>query len=209
MRSNFTYSLNEENIRRQLREQSAPLKEEAWQKFSAYSEAHARPVAVRKFPKLNLQLNRKFMMPVAAAAALILVTVLLLNVVNFKPAAKKTAVNAASAEPFVPMPQLSEPETLMSMSQRSRPEQPVLTQNVPALQPDKPQITSDKAGTAPQETGAKSAGQGSVSAGADLQALAQPKKKARVQAPDIEPAQLQDIRPTVLSPEQEEDIRPN
>ena len=208
MRSNFTYALNEDGIRRQLQEQTAPLKEEAWQRFSAYSEAHTRPVAVRKFPQVKINISRKLVVPVAAGLTLILVTVLLVNMITLKTAGKKTAASIQTTEPFVPLPQISEPETLMSMAQRSQQKETALPENVPATQPDKPQLTADKSAAVPQQKNPQSP-TGSQPLTGEPQATVEAKKKTRVQAPDLEAVQLQDIRPTILSAEQEEEIRPN
>lgn len=206
MRSSFTYRLNEEKIRRQLRENVAQPSEDAWQRFTAYADSHSKPVHVRKLPSFKIPFSGRALMPIAAAVVLILVTILTLNVVNI--GEKKSAEKIKeSSEPFVPMPQVHDSEVIMpgSMAASPKPETQ-LTQNVQALQPDKPEVKPPSKQEKKDADDSQSAvGSGSMQTAAAVPAA---KTKTRVQV-DIEPIQLPDIRPTLLTPEQEENIRPN
>ena len=104
MKPQFTYALDEAKIRKELQDLKAGNAEDAWQKFSQYAEAQPRPASTRKLPVMKLQVDRRILMPVAAAIVIILLAVLLFNVIDFKKSAKNRTEKAVVAEPLFQCP---------------------------------------------------------------------------------------------------------
>jgi hypothetical protein len=214
MKPQFTYSLDEARIRKQLQDLKAGNAEDAWQKFSQYAESQPRQISTRKLPVIKLQLDRRILVPSAAVLVIILLAVLIFNVVDFRKSSKSSAQKAIVAEPFVPMPQVSEAETLVPPD-RQEPAEGQFLQNDKALVSSKPEVVREKAenGAPPEKEPTPAVASRTVlkkETGAEAQTTqAEVKSKKREPEEQLVPLQLPDIRPTLLTEEQVDDIRPN
>ncbi len=213
MKQHFTYQLNEEKIRKQLKELSASKTEGAWEKFAEYSNAQPGSANKRSLPQLNLQLNRKTLLSAAAVLVIVLLSVLVVNFTGNSSNSKKQQ-KASVNEPFVPMPSLNEPEITAPPLARSENPKPAANGNSDARPSDKPTLVKEELAQKPLTK--KKTTKDSIPAGTlktpEMQTAStqgEVKKKRREGADLLQPVQLPDIRPVILTEEQEEDIRPN
>src|SRR5204863_9054813 len=80
----FNYEIDERNLRIQLRSMEVPMKEDAWQKFEAYSAEHPFRTPKTKMINLQLHLNRNVVLPVVFAMVICFFSVLLFNFISIK-----------------------------------------------------------------------------------------------------------------------------
>lgn len=82
--SNFTYEIDERNLRLKMKEFTVPVKEEAWQKFESFSEATGNQNRENRLKKFNFSLNRSVVLPSVFGVIIILFSFLLVNFVSIK-----------------------------------------------------------------------------------------------------------------------------
>ena len=214
MRQHFTYQLDEEKIRKELRDRRVAPSEDAYQRFCAYSDTQVRQVT-RRMPAVNIKINRRFVVPAAAAIVLITLSFLLANFIGGKNDKRSAEI---TAEPFVPMPQ-SEVELIPQPETQELPHV-VTTDNSQALETSKPELVPEKkSATQPPGNANEKSDPPAVTLANEQPATTsvqpattqvQVRKKERRDAEDIlEPVQMPDIRPTLLTNEQQEEIRTN
>jgi hypothetical protein len=84
MSQTSTYVIDEQCLSGKLKNLSAPLKEDAWRKFETYAEAHKRPVAKNRLQNIHFTVNRNVAMPAAFGLIIILFSMLLFNFISVK-----------------------------------------------------------------------------------------------------------------------------
>jgi hypothetical protein len=82
----FNYEIDERNLRIQLRSMEVPMKEEAWQKFEAFSAGHPFKTQKTKMINLQLHMSRNVVLPVVFAIVICFFSVLLFNFISIKKA---------------------------------------------------------------------------------------------------------------------------
>lgn len=220
MSNHFTYEIDERNLRIQLKELEVPVKEDAWQKFEIFSDAqvsHHTNSALRNF---NLNLNRNVVLPVVFGVIIILFSFLLVNFISIKNPKKENAQKAEISPVIKPEPQPLENKTAAAPL-KTVPEMQPDTKNNEALNVAEVKITKEGAvadipapvSPQPQQTEPQIAGTevaAETTSTADVKSETPVKKKRKRRSAEvIESDQLPDIRPSLISEEHEEDIRPN
>ena len=209
MKQQFTYSLDEAKIRKQLQDLKPGNAEEAWQKFAQFADEQPRPITSRKMPAIKLNVDRRIVVPAAAALVIVVIAVLLFNFIDLKKTSKNNTQKAVVAEPFVPMPQVSEAETIIP--EKQEPLETQLAENNKALAASKPELVKDKSSEpeVPKKddplasaNNAKTSQPGTPEP-QTTQAVVK-KKKA-----EVAPLEVPELRPSLLTDEQVDDIRPN
>ena len=89
--SHFKYEINERNLRVQMKDNSVPYTDEAWQKFENYSASQKQHTHGSVMTQFNLSLNRNVVLPVVFGGVIVLFSLLLFNFVNIKNPALETA----------------------------------------------------------------------------------------------------------------------
>lgn len=224
MRQQFTYRLDEDKIRKELRSYRTSSAPEAYQRFCAYSDAHSRPVSKSSFPGFSMKLDRRFAVPAAAAVVLLVLSLVLANFAGNGKSDREAA--DLHAEPFVPAPSF-EPETIIPQPVTRDLPEPVAANNDEGLQVSKPVLVREKKDSTDRKndrperslpvaaslpggpTGSIQAQTATTQAQTATTQGEVKKKERRDAALILEPVQLPDIRPTLLSTEQEEEIRTN
>ena len=93
--SNFTYEIDERNLRIQMKEFIVPVKEDAWQKFETFSDSMVNKHRENRLKNFNFSLNRGVVLPSVFGVIIILFSFLLVNFVSIKNPSK---VNDQKAE---------------------------------------------------------------------------------------------------------------
>ena len=88
--SNFTYEIDERNLRIQLKEFVVPLKEDAWQKFETFSDSMVSQQRENRLKSFNFSLNRSVVLPSVFGIIIILFSFLLVNFVSIKNPVKES-----------------------------------------------------------------------------------------------------------------------
>jgi hypothetical protein len=215
MKQQFTYSLDEAKIRKELMDLKPGNAEDAWQKFSQYADTQPRQVAVRKMPVIKLAVDRRILVPVAAAIVIIVLAALVFNFMDLKKSSKTNNQKAVVAEPFVPMPQISEAETILPPPEKQDPMETQWSENSKALAASKPEVVKEKSEKplpSPNDGAMASAVKPKpteTAGSADAQTTQAEVKKKKAQNKELVPLQVPDLRPNLLTDEQVDDIRPN
>jgi hypothetical protein len=213
----FNYELDERNLRLQLKDLEVPVREDAWQKFEAFSGIQPRMRMKRQF-NFQVVMNRNVILPVIFGGIIILFSFLLFNFIsikdhkadNNKPEAnQKAELSAASVMP------VSETKTEVKADLNSQPlSQPVneptqIASIPPAAAEPQAQKAEVPAGPASIDQGTKPATEVAPSSLDNLMnstTTTEPAKKPRRK---VKADAMQDIRPTVVSDDAEAEIHPN
>ncbi|MBL7934071.1 MAG: hypothetical protein JNL60_19360 [Bacteroidia bacterium] len=227
MSNQFTYEIDERKLRMQLKDMEYPLSENSWQKFENYAASHVVHRASSATGAFRLNLNRNVVLPVVFGAVVISFSLLLLNFVSLKPAHKHEEQKAEVFKPAVtsPAPVKKETAKVQTAVQAAQPE--IKTENtsvaVNSITPesnhsagmagDKLESTVVKATeiaqSVPSEAPAQIVNENiQAQTASNTEAEVAVKKKRKK---NLDPAaQLQEeIRPTIVSDTQEEEVRPN
>ncbi|HOZ87043.1 MAG TPA: hypothetical protein PL029_04745 [Bacteroidia bacterium] len=89
--SHFKYEINERNLRMQLKDNSVPLNDEAWNKFESFSATQKNYAHENVMKRFNISLNRNIVLPVVFGGVIVLFSLLLFNFVNIKNPNQETA----------------------------------------------------------------------------------------------------------------------
>lgn len=227
MSSPFTYQIDERNVRMQLKDLEYPLPENAWNKFESYASSKVVPKAPGGLASLRLNLNRNVIVPVVFGVVVVSFSIMLVNFISIKPASKQaerqlkplpvtTSVETASSPVVVstqekrlqekqkePAPQQLSQENL-SLPELSHSSMPGEKTRIPGSQPaTELSVVQNSAADSGEQAPATLV---NTELKADTETVV--KKKRRK---NVDPAtQVQEeIRPTVVSDNQEEDVRPN
>jgi len=94
----FSYEIDERNLRVQLKNLDIPQREEAWQRFESFADAHPIVMQRQAFKGFQFKVNPQALMPVIFGGIILLFSLLLYNFVSIKkdPNAQ-TAVASAPA----------------------------------------------------------------------------------------------------------------
>jgi hypothetical protein len=219
MNNHFTYEINERNLRIQLKEFVLPVKEDAWQKFEAFSDttvSHRRESRVKEF---NFNLNRNIVLPVVFGVIIILFSFLLVNFISIKNPKKENDQKAEVKTETVTKPVIKE-STPQIIPQKPGPEikQEATTPQVAdsKITEENPAITSNAVVNKTEPVQATQAAINPVTSSEtivntnDVKKEAPVKKKSKRRSSEVvESEQLIDIRPTLVSEERDSEIRPN
>jgi hypothetical protein len=196
MSKQFTYAIDEQILRGKLTSMSAPLREDAWSRFDSYAVAHARPVETSRFKNFNITLNRATVLPAAFAVIIVFFSFLLFNFISINPKKANLAHPAESAS--VPFPQvIVEPLS----AQPAQPQTQGSENNQFALKTSEASIVKEPVVT--QESKA------SVADESMLTASSMPVAKKRRLSDVAGAAQIQEIRPTIITEDMDPEVRPN
>lgn len=210
--SNFTYEIDERNLRLQMKDFTVPVKEDAWQKFETFSDSMVSQQRSTGFKSFNLNLNRSVVLPSVFAVIIILFSFLLVNFVSIKNPAKDTDQKAEASPVNIPSP-ANEPknEQAAPVIVKETAVEPVATVTVADIKPEEKAminaIVSAPETVAEQTVAAtETASETIASEETDDKA----KRRARRRAEAVESQKLLEIRPTPVSEEREvEEVRPD
>jgi hypothetical protein len=230
MSNHFTYEIDERNLRMQLKDQEVPLSEEAWKRFESFTNSqtvHQQRHGIRKF---NLTLNRNIVLPAVFGAVIISFSFLLFNFISIKDPQKTLEQKAEVVKPVITVPAAAakvQKQNVVVVQTES----PVKTETTPVetkpVAEAKPQAFVSQSGMpgdkaepkrveqVPAETAASintapdNGAQVQTSmVNTEIKAEEVPVKKKRRRHSQVE-EQLPAISPSLVSDEQEADVRPN
>ncbi len=209
----FTYAIEERNLRIQLRALQAPIREDAWQKFELYADAHPFQMPSTGFSGLNINLSRNVVLPVVFGLIICLFSFVLFNFISIK---DSPANNIQKAEHVsTPAPEYKEvvipmPNSLPVKKETVKTE-PFIKPSAPAPVVEKPAFTllseigsSSTTAEAPATT---SSIDQTVASTLEVKPESQTKKTTRKVSKAEQ--QLMEIRPTPVSDEEEQEVTPN
>jgi len=207
--SNFTYEIDERNLRLKMKEFTVPVKEEDWQKFETFSDTMISQSRENRM-RFNFSLNRNVVLPSVFGVIIILFSFLLVNFVSIKNPVR--AVDQKSEElPVMPM-QEPKIEQTVPRAEKAKVETPAaVTETVADIKPEEkammtalvtePEITNTPSIATSVETPSDIASQ-------ETEAKAKRREIRRAEA--LEAQKLLEIRPTPVSEERDaEEIRPD
>jgi len=207
--SNFTYEIDERNLRLKMKEFTVPVKEEDWQKFETFSDTMISQSRENRM-RFNFSLNRNVVLPSVFGVIIILFSFLLVNFVSIKNPVR--AVDQKSEElPVMPM-QEPKIEQTVPRAEKAKVETPAaVTETVVDIKPEEkammtalvtePEITNTPSIATSVETPSDIASQ-------ETEAKAKRREIRRAEA--LEAQKLLEIRPTPVSEERDaEEIRPD
>ncbi len=209
----FTYAIDEQNLKIKLKALQAPMREDAWQKFEMYADAHPFQMPSTGFSGLNINLNRNVVLPVVFGLIICLFSFMLFNFISIK---DSPANNFQKAEHVTPSaPEFKEvvipmPQSLPAKNESVKME-PFIKPSAPAPVVEKPvfalpsEIGSTNNMTAEVPATATSIDQTVAST---LEAKPETQKKSYRKSNKAE-QQLMEIRPTPVSDEEEQEVIPN
>jgi type IV secretory pathway VirB10-like protein len=207
--SNFTYEIDERNLRLQMKDFVIPVKEDAWQKFETFSDTMVSQHRENRLRNFNFSLNRGVVLPSVFGVIIILFSFLLVNFVSIKNPAK-ISEQKAEVKPV----EMVAPE----------PAAPKIEKTVPVVVPAEikadPQVvaaaevkTEEKTPvTAPEvksETAVVATGTTDASASPDTEEEKAKRKAERRAARAAERQKLREISPTPISDEGDSEVRPD
>ncbi len=208
--SNFTYEIDERNLRIQLKEFVVPVKEDAWQKFETFSDSMVSQHRENSWKNFNFSLNRSVILPSLFGVIIILFSFLLVNFVSIKNPVKEsdqkaeTLTNSVPAEEIKPKMEKAVPVIV----NESKPE--VLTDATPTVA-EEVQVTV--AVPKPEATPVQTASTTDTPAEKIVNNTAtqevKTKRRGRIRAEAVESQKLSEIRPTPVSEERDSEIRPD
>lgn len=218
MSNQFTYEIDERNLRTQLRELEVPLKEDSWHKFEAFSDTQVGQHTSSPLRNFNLNLNRNVVLPVVFGVIIVLFSLLMVNFISIKNPKKESAQNSAASPAVSQELQINsqKPAAMAKPQPQVQPEQ----KNADALNvaevkagTEQPAadiasaVTSEPQQTAPQLPATEITSETSATAAVKVEAPEKKKRKRR--SSDVVDPELLQIRPTLVSESEEENIRPN
>lgn len=103
----FTYQIDEQSLRSQLKNLAVPFNEISWTKFENYSDAQAPlHISSKRFRDFQLNVNRNVVVPIVFGAVVISFSFLLFNFISIKnPTSVKTVAPSENVE--IRLPELS------------------------------------------------------------------------------------------------------
>lgn len=231
MSNQFTYEIDERKLRMQLKDLEYPLSENSWQKFESFAATNVMHNASAGKGTFRLNLNRNIVLPVVFGAVVVSFSLLLLNFVSLKPNHKNEEQKAETLKPAVTIatPIKKEPIKMQQVAQipqpvvsseKTNPEAPViaasnhsagmmgekLVSNSVSKPVETSQNTTAEITTPSAENIVQTQAVVNTEEKSDTEVVV--KKKRRKHSDPA--AQLQEeIRPTVVSDAQEEEVRPN
>jgi len=208
--SNFTYEIDERNLRLKMKEFTVPVKEDAWQKFESFSDDMVNEHRENRMKNFNFSLNRSVVLPSVFGVIIILFSFLLVNFVSIK---NPSRVNEQKAE-VKPEPVVI-PEVLPNVTKTNpvakaeiKPEAPVVIA-APAVEPKVEETTASTTMATKQEAAAV---QPATSTEIVTDAAVEEAKARRAErraARAAEKQKLQEISPTPISDEGDSEVRPD
>jgi len=214
--SNFTYEIDERNLRIQLKEFVIPVKEDAWQKFETFSDSMVSHHRENRLKNFNFTMNRNVILPSVFGVIIILFSFLLVNFVSIKNPVKDNGQKAETATKMItaaagePAPKIEKPAP--AVITESKPEVlPVVTPTVAEVKTEevKAVTAAPKSDPEPVQTinTTETPAETIVTSTSNEEVKA--KRKARRRAEAVESQKLSDIRPTPVSEERDSEIRPD
>jgi hypothetical protein len=220
--SNFTYEIDERNLRLRMKDFMVPVKQDAWQKFESYSETTVSEKLEGRLKNFNFSLNRNVVLPSVFGVVIILFSFLLVNFVSIKSSAKENtqkaeASPAVSSTPSAPQEQLNKQAVPAVAKPKQQSEMPAEEVKVPDVKPEEKAILNNLVSTSatiPEQVPASSVQAIPAEPGGDSVAKqdeeVKSKRRAERRAARAEAQKLEEIRPTPVAEERDvEEVRPD
>ncbi|PBQ31659.1 hypothetical protein CNR22_07715 [Sphingobacteriaceae bacterium] len=204
--SNFTYEIDERNLRLKMKEFTVPVKEEAWQKFESFSEATGNQNRENRLKNFNFSLNRSVVLPSVFGVIIILFSFLLVNFVSIKNPSRVNEqkveikpVVASTPEPVV----TSKVETLgpVPVAEVKAEPAPVIETKVEEKVAATPEVKTEQTIVAPTKVETTT----DVVSDEEKARLKAERRAARA----AERQKLKEISPTPISEEGDSEVRPD
>lgn len=213
MSRHFTYEIDERNLRMQLKDLELPCDEEAWQKFSTYSNAQKIKSQEHRFSKVNISLSRNVLIPAVFVAIILLFSFLLFNFITINNPVKQEAPNQVHETPSgviasKPASGIQEPkqQTALPASVESA---SLNTSQTATQVPANQSAVVINSVIANGDTNTQKQVSQITSPADSTKQTATKKHHKRHNSEVLETEQLRDIRPTLVADDQETDVRPN
>lgn len=214
--SNFTYEIDERNLRLKLKEFMVPVKEEAWQKFEnsvTITVNHQRESRL----KFNFSLNRNVVLPSVFGVIIILFSFLLVNFVSIKSPVKESGQKAEITPLSNPRQDEPKQQAVPVKAEQKQTEMTSPNTTVADIKPEEKVILTNLVSapetlapqTTPQQAIITEPNGDSIAANpSDEEAKA--KRRAERRAARAEAQKLEEIRPTPVAEEHDvEEVRPD
>lgn len=208
--SNFTYEIDERNLRLKMKEFTVPVKEEAWQKFESFSEASGNQNRENRLKNFNFSLNRSVVLPSVFGVIIILFSFLLVNFVSIKNPSRvneqkveakpviaptPAVVAAAKVQEPTPAPVAEiKPEVKVEAAPILETKAEVKVASLPEVKPETPAVAPAKVEATPE-----------VVSDEEKARLKAERRAARA----AERQKLKEISPTPISEEGDSEVRPD
>lgn len=133
MSSHFNYEIDERSLRNRFKEHKIAFTENAWASFEEYQSKNSKTKSFENPIKLNLSINKNFIMPIVFGAIIIGFSLVLFNFINIKnkPGTTQNAVviNNAPIKKPQPKPEIKKVIPVIDTIKK----QDTLTINTPSI----------------------------------------------------------------------------
>ncbi|MDI1354348.1 MAG: hypothetical protein PSX36_05500 [bacterium] len=211
MSKTFTYEIDERRLRLQLRDVNVPLKEDAWDKFEVYAQAHPLEQPKHRFTKFELKLSRNVLLPLVFGGIICVFSFLLFNFISIKKPIGQTEPNEnpvpSKAIQHLPAQEFAPTSVKVATAAEKPATMPESSQTTDQPQLVETQATSHMAEQTKQEASAPDSAKMKVASTVNQDKISEPSARPkRKKDPD---QSLSEIKPNAVSDEEEVEVVPN